>query len=126
MAKGKKYTKISKEEWEAAKSLKAIGMVWRDIGATLDRDGKNLCSVFKKTDGDYDTYAERYVKGKVKRKTEQLQFIPPEVPKAPKKINVRQEISEDRWVAYKLNLARKQAIAVNNFIKELRDAGFRF
>lgn len=126
MAKGKKYTKISKEEWEAAKSLKAIGMGWRDIGTTLDRDGKNLCSAFKKTDGDYDTYAERYVKGKAKRKTEQLQFIPPEVPKAPKKINVRQEISEDRWVAYKLNLARKQAIAVNNFIKELRDAGFRF
>lgn len=126
MARGKKYTKISKEEWEAAKSLKAFGMGWREIGATLGRDGQNLCSVFKKNDGDYEKYTKSYLKGKGHRTTEQLQFLPPELPKAPKKIHVKSEPSQDDLTAYKLRLARKQAIAVNHFISELRDAGFRF
>lgn len=126
MARGKKYTKISKEEWEAAKSLKAFGMGWREIGATLGRDGQNLCSVFKKNGEDYRRYIGGYQKGRGKRKTEQLQFIPPELPKAPKKIHVKSEPSQDDLTAYKLRLARKQAIAVNHFISELRDAGFRF
>ena len=124
--KAKKYTKISKEEWEAAKSLKAFGMGWREIGATLGRDGQNLCSVFKKNNGDYEKYTKSYLKGKGKRTNEQLQFLPPELPKAPKKIHVKSEPSQDDLTAYKLRLARKQAIAVNHFISELRDAGFRF
>lgn len=126
MAKGKKYTKISKEEWEAAKSLKAFGMGWREIGSTLGRDGQNLCSAFKKNNGDYEKYTSSYLKGKNHRRTEQLQFIPPVVPKAPKKIHVKSEPSQDELTAYKLRLARKQAIAVNHFISELRNAGFRF
>jgi hypothetical protein len=126
MAKGKKYTKISKEEWEAAKSLKAFGMGWREIGATLGRDGQNLCSIFKKNGEDYRNYVGNYQKGRGKRKTEQLQFLPPELPKAPKKIHVKSEPSQDELTAYKLRIARKQAIAVNHFISELRDAGFRF
>lgn len=124
MAKGKKYTKISKEEWEAAKSLKAFGMGWREIGSTLGRDGQNLCSVFKKNDGDYEKYTNSYLKGKNCRRTEQLQFIPPEMPKAPKKIYVK-GISDEEITRYKLKMATRQAIAIRNFITELKSAGIR-
>lgn len=124
--KAKKYTKISKEEWEAAKSLKAFGMGWREIGATLGRDGQNLCSVFKKNGEDYRKYVDSYQKGRSKapnRKTEQLQFIPPEMPTAPKKIQVK-SMSEEEWTRRKLAMATRQAVAVKNFISELRNVGF--
>lgn len=123
MARGKKYTKISKEEWEAAKSLKAFGMGWREIGATLGRDGQILCSIFKKNGEDYRNYVGNYQKGRGKRKTEQLQFLPPKLPKAPKKIQVK-SMSEEEWTRRKLAMATRQAVAVKNFISELRNVGF--
>lgn len=82
MARGKKY---SKEEWEAALSLRKMG----------------------------------------KRTTEQLQFLPPELPKAPKKIEVKAAPSEDDWTRYKLKMAQRQAIAIRNFVVELRNAGIK-
>lgn len=121
--KAKKYTKISKEEWEAAKSLKKFGMSWREIGSTLGRDGQNLCSVFKKNNEDYEMYSGGYTKGKPNRKTEQLQFIPPKMPSSPKKINVK-SMSEEEWTRRKLDMATRQAVAVKNFISELRNVGF--
>lgn len=121
--KAKKYTKISKEEWEAAKSLKKFGMSWREIGSTLGRDGQNLCSAFKKNNEDYEQYSGDYAKGKPHRKTEQLQFIPPKMPSSPKKIQVK-SMSEEEWTRRKLDMATRQAVAVKNFISELRNVGF--
>lgn len=123
MARGKKY---SEEEWNAALSLRKMGKKWPEISVILGRGENGRCAEIFNKYQSYQEYEAAVSKRAGKRKTEQLQFIPPEVPKPPKKIHVRQEISEDRWVAYKLNIARKQAIAVNNFIRELRDAGFRF
>ena len=123
MARGKKYTK---EEWDAALSLRKMGKDWKEIGKILNRGENGRCSAIFSKYKTYEEYDAAVSKRNVKRTTEQLQFIPPEMPKAPKKIQIKSVVSEDEMTAYKLRLARKQAIAVNNFIKELRDAGFRY
>lgn len=121
--KGKKY---SKEEWEAAMALNNVGYTWNQAARIIGRSDGSIGRCIKKHGGDYDKYNASFVgrKGRPKRKTEQLVFEPPRVPSAPKKIHIK-SISEDELTAYKLRLARKQAIAVNNFIRELRNAGFR-
>lgn len=123
MARGKKY---SKEEWEAAMSLRKMGKKWPEISSILGRGENGRCAEIFKKYSNYEEYSAAVSKRMGKRKTEQLQFLPPELPKAPKKIHVKSEPSQDELTAYKLRLARRQAIAVNHFISELRDAGFRF
>jgi hypothetical protein len=123
MARGKKY---SKEEWEAALSLRKMGKKWPEISEILGRGNNGRCAEIFRKYRTYEDYSEAVSKRVGKRTTEQLQFLPPELPKAPKKIHVKSEPSQDEFTAYKLRLARKQAIAVNHFISELRDAGFRF
>lgn len=123
MARGKKYTK---EEWDAALSLRKMGKGWPEISKILDRGENGRCAEIFRKYKSYEEYSEAVSKRKGKRTTEQLQFLPPELSKTPKKIHVKSEPSQDELTAYKLRLARKQAIAVNHFISELRDAGFRF
>lgn len=121
MARGKKY---SKEEWDAALSLRRMGKGWPEISKILGRGENGRCSSIFKKYKTYDDYCEAVSKRRGKRTIEQLRFIPPEMPKAPKKIHVK-GISDDELTRYKLNMATKQAIAIRNFITELQNAGFR-
>lgn len=122
MARGKKY---SKEEWDAALSLRKMGKKWPEISLILGRGENGRCAEIFKKYKSYEEYDAAVSKRAGKRKTEQLQFLPPELPKKPKKIEVKAAPSEDELVAYKLRLARRQAIAVSHFLRELKDAGFR-
>lgn len=122
MARGKKYTK---EEWDAALSLRKMGKGWPEISKILGRGENGRCSTIFKKYSSYEEYSEAVSKRKGKRVTEQLQFIPPEMPKAPKKIQIKSMSEADELTAIKLKMAKKQAIAIRNFIQELRDAGFR-
>ena len=120
--KAKKYTR---EEWEAAKSLKNCGFTWAQVCEKVGRSGDTLGRAIVKY-GDYDSYLAGYRRGKAeapKRKTEQLKFMPPEMPTAPKKIPVK-SMSEEEWTRRKLSMATRQAVAVKNFISELRNVGF--
>lgn len=120
--KAKKYTR---EEWEAAKSLKNCGFTWAQVCEKVGRAGDTLGRTIVKY-GDYENYLASYRRNKAKapeRKTEQLQFIPPEMPTAPKKIQVK-SMSEEEWTRRKLAMATRQAVAVKNFISELRNVGF--
>lgn len=123
MARGKKY---SKEEWEAALSLRKMGKKWPEISKILGRGENGRCAeVFNKY-RTHDEYLEAVGKrgSRGSRKTEQLQFIPPEMPKAPKRIYVK-SMSDDELTRYKLRMATRQAIAIRNFITELKHAGIR-
>lgn len=122
--KAKKYTR---EEWEAAKSLKNCGFTWTQVCEKVGRAGDTLGRAIVKY-GDYDSYLESYRRGKAKapeRKTEQLRFLPPELPKQPKKIQIK-SMSEKEWTERKLAMASKQARIVARFVAEMKDAGFRF
>ena len=122
--KAKKYTR---EEWDAAKSLKNCGFTWAQVCEKVGRAGDTLGRAIVKY-GDYDRYLASYRRNKEKvpeRKTEQLQFIPPEMPKAPKKIQIK-SMSEQEWTERKLAMAGRQARIVSRFVAELKDAGFRF
>jgi hypothetical protein len=121
MARGKKY---SKEEWEAALSLRRMGKKWPEISSILGRGENGRCAEIFKKYSNYEEYSAAVSKRMGKRTTEQLQFLPPELPKAPKKIHVK-GISDEELTRYKLNMATKQAIAIRNFITELQNAGFR-
>lgn len=123
MARGKKY---SKEEWEAALSLRRMGKNWPEISKILGRGENGRCAEIFRKYKTYDEYIEAVSKrnGKSRRTTEQLQFIPPEMPKAPKKIYVK-SISDDDFTRYKLKMATRQAVAIRNFITELKHAGIR-
>lgn len=122
--KGKRY---SKEEWEAAKSLKKLGLSWIQVAERIGRSGDRLGRVVRQFDGDYEAYLASYRRDDMpKRKTEQLQFLPPELPKQPKKIQIKAMPSESEITAYKLKMATRQAQIVKKFAEELRDAGFRF
>ena len=121
--KAKRY---SKEEWEAAKSLKRCGKTWEEVAGALGRNGNNIGKVIKKFDGDYEGYISQWRNKKMStRKTEQLQFLPPEMPKAPRKIQIK-SMSEREWNERKLAMASKQARIVARFVAEMKDAGFRF
>lgn len=121
--KAKRY---SKEEWEAAKSLKRCGKTWEEVAGALGRNGNNIGKVIKKFDGDYEGYIAQWRNKKMPtRKTEQLQFLPPEMPKAPRKIQIK-SMSEREWNERKLAMASKQARIVARFVAEMKDAGFRF
>lgn len=124
MARGKKYTE---EEWNAALSLRKMGKGWPEISRILGRGENGRCSELFRKYGNYSEYSEAVSKrkGKAKRTTEQLQFLPPELPKAPKKIEVKAAPSEDDWTRYKLKMAQRQAIAIRNFVVELRNAGIK-
>lgn len=120
MAHGKRYTK---EEWESAIALRKLGKTEHAIADILGRPHTHIVKAINQYGGDYDAYAKGWKK-KGKRTTEQLQFIPPEMPKAPKKIYVK-GIDETCLTAHKLRAARIQAIAIRHFIEELQDAGYR-
>lgn len=121
--KAKRY---SKEEWEAAKSLKKCGKTWEEVAGALGRNGNNIGKVIKKFEGDYEAYLGQWRSKKAPiRRTEQLQFLPPEMPIAPKKIQVK-SMSEKEWTERKLAMASKQARIVARFVAEMKDAGFRF
>lgn len=122
MARGKKYTK---EEWDAALSLRKMGKGWPEISKILDRGENGRCAEIFRKYKSYEEYSEAVSKRKGKRTTEQLQFLPPELPKTPKKIQIKSISSEDELTKYKLRMATRQAVAVRNFITELKDAGFR-
>lgn len=118
--------RYSKEEWEAAKSLKKCGKTWEEVAGALGRKGNNIGKVIKKCGGDYEEYIAQWRNRKMPtRKTEQLQFLPPEVPKAPRKIQIK-SMSEREWNERKLAMASKQARIVARFVAEMKDAGFRF
>lgn len=118
--KGKKYTM---EEWEAAKSLKKCGFTWKEVCEKLGRGSDTLGRAISKYNS-YEEYLASYKRVKKgQRRTEQLQFLPPEAPKPPKKIFVKNAPSEDDFTKYKLKMANRQAIAIRNFIVELRNAG---
>jgi hypothetical protein len=121
MARGKKY---SKEEWEAALSLRKMGKRWPEISNILGRGENGRCAEIFKKYNNYEEYDAAVSKRIGKRKTEQLQFLPPKLPKAPKKIQVKGG-GVDELTAYKLRMATNQAVAVRNFILELQDAGFK-
>lgn len=122
MARGRKY---SREEWDAAVSLRKMGKKWGEIGAILGRGENGRCAeIFRKYES-YEDY-DRAVSRRGERRTEQLQFLPPELPKKePRKIEVKAAISDDELMAYKLRRANRQAVAIKNFITELKDAGFK-
>ena len=122
MARGKKY---SKEEWEAALSLRRMGKKWPEISSILGRGENGRCAEIFKKYSNYEEYSAAVSKRMGKRKTEQLQFLPPELPKAPKKIEVKAAPSEDNWTRYKLKMAQRQAVAIRNFVVELRNAGIK-
>ena len=122
--KGKRY---SKEEWEAAKSLKKLGLSWIQVAERIGRSGDRLGRVVRQFEGDYEAYIASYRHEKApQRKTEQLQFLPPELPKQPKKIKVKAVPSEEEWTKYKLAVATRQAQIVKRFVEDLRDAGIGF
>lgn len=121
MARGKKYTK---EEWDAALSLRRMGKGWPEISKILGRGENGRCSSIFKKYKSYDEYNSAVSKRRGKRTIEQLQFIPPEMPKAPKRIYVK-SMSDDEFTRYKLKMATKQAIAIRNFLTELKNAGIR-
>lgn len=121
--KGKKY---SSEEWEAAQSLKKLGLTWEQVCGKIGRKGDTLGRTIVKYDGNYEDYLASYQRGKKPaRKTEQLRFIPPELPAAPKRVTVA-PMSEDDLTRKKLAMATRQAQICKRFVEELRDAGFRF
>lgn len=123
MARGKKY---SKEEWEAALSLRKMGKKWPEISKILGRGENGRCAEIFNRYKTYEEYSEAVSKRATrgKRTTEQLQFIPPEMPKAPKRIYVK-SMSDEEFTRYKLKMATRQAIAIRNFITELKHAGIR-
>lgn len=121
--KGKKY---SREEWEAAMALNNVGYTWNQAAKIIGRPNGSIGRCIAKHGGDYDKYNASFVggKGRTKRKTEQLVFEPPRVPSAPKKIHIK-SMSEQEFVEKKMKLANAQYRAIQNFITELRNAGFR-
>lgn len=122
--KGKKY---SREEWEAAKAIHGLGKSWPEVAEMLGRKGPSLGMCITANDGDWEKYNANFRAKKdktPKRKTEQLIFYPPKVPKAPKKIQVK-SMSEQEFYERKMKLAKAQHMAIQNFITELRNAGFR-
>lgn len=122
MARGKKY---SKEEWEAALSLRRMGKKWPEISSILGRGENGRCAEIFKKYSNYEAYDAAVSKRMGNRTTEQLQFMPPELPKKPKKIEVKAAPSEDDWTRYKLKMAQRQAVAIRNFVVELRNAGIK-
>lgn len=136
MSRGKKYTKA---EWDAIIALKGLGMNNKEIAKTIGRKigGATIMQTINRFGGDYEKYADDYGRKKGKRETEQLQFIPPAVFEPPKpkrivKIPVK-KVGDDgqcvdskylAWQAKKLQLATRQAIAIRNFVHELREIGF--
>lgn len=122
--KGKRY---SKEEWEAAKHLKNLGLTWIEVARRVGRSGDRLGRSIRQFEGNYDAYLASYQREKKApaRQTEQLQFVPPEMPKAPRKIQIK-SMSEKEWNDRKLAMASKQARIVSRFVAELKDAGFQF
>ncbi len=126
--KAKRY---SREEWEAAKSLKKCGKTWAEVATALGRNGTHIGKAIKRFD-NYDSYLEsfRRLPG---RRTEQLQFLPPELPVAPKKIQVRsievkpyRKLTPEKLEGEKMRMATRMAQITKRYIEELRDAGFRF
>lgn len=127
MSRGKRYTR---EEWNAIIALKNLGMRHKDIAKSIGREEtQSIMHSLRKYDYDYDKYikavSQPHQTRQGRRKVEQLQFIPPEMPKAPKKISVR-KIDEDEFISMKLQMATRQAQIVKKFVEELRDAGFNF
>lgn len=123
MARGKKY---SKEEWDAALSLRKMGKKWPEISNILGRGENGRCSAIFNKYSSYEEYSKAVGSRNGRRKTEQLRFLPPELPKAPKKIQVKSVASQDEFMEFKLKMATRQAVAIRNFITELKDAGIRF
>lgn len=136
MSRGKKYTKA---EWDAIIALKGLGMSNKEIARTIGRKigGATIMQTINRYGGDYEKYLDDYGRKKGKRETEQLQFIPPAVFEPPKpkrivkipvkKIGGVEPVMDSKflkWQAKKLQIATKQAIAIRNFVNELREIGF--
>lgn len=115
---GKKFTR---RDFEQANYMRSNGATWDEISLAIGRssNGSGIYQAVTKYNGDYDAYALRYAS---KRKTEQLKFEPP---KMPRKIDVR-KIDEEEFEAKKMEMAKAMARAIKHFTDELRDAGFRF
>lgn len=121
---GRKFTE---KEFKIGEFLREQGESWNSINVVLGRNetSHGLRNVFAKYGWDFETYDREYKanhKGRPpKRKTEQLQFEPPRMPR---KIEVRK--IEDDFEMRKFEMAKAQARAIKHFVDELRDAGFRF